>query len=286
MSALRWESRPHLHAPILIAAFEGWTDAGGAASGAASYLSSRLSAEAFAEIDAEDFYDFAALRPQVRLLDDLSREIVWPVNRFLAAQIGGAHDVIIMIGTEPHLKWGTFCDCVTAVAAELHVQAAFTIGAMLADVAHTRPTPVRGSSADPKMAERLGLDRPRYQGPTGIVGVLQDAFAKAGIPVGSLMAQVSHYISPSPSPKATLAIVTRVCELLMTEVPTSDLQNEVVTHERQISEAVAADDAIAAYVRELERRADRDNGPGGLGDLPSGDALAAQLEQFLREQDE
>jgi proteasome assembly chaperone (PAC2) family protein len=286
MSALRWESRPDLHEPILIAAFEGWTDAGEAASGAASYLSERWAAETFADIDAEDFYDFTVLRPHVRLADDLSRDLVWPSNRFLAARIAGAHDVIIMIGSEPHLRWRTFCACVTTVATEMKVQAAFTLGAMRADVAHTRPAPVRGSSADHKLADRLGLDPPRYQGPTGIVGVLQDAFAKAGIPVGSLMAQVPHYISPTPSPKATLALVERVCGLLTTQVSTLDLQNEVRTHERRVSEAVAADDAMAAYVGELERRADEAARQGGFEDLPSGDALALQLEQFLREQDE
>jgi predicted ATP-grasp superfamily ATP-dependent carboligase len=153
---------------------------------------------------------------------------------------------------------------------------------MLADVAHTRPAPVRASTADPRLAERLGLRRPQYQGPTGIVGVLQDAFAKTTIPVGSLMAQVPHYIAGTPSPKATLAIVDRVCDLLMTQVPTVDLQQAAATYERQVSEVVEADDETAGYVRELERRAEDSD---ELGDLPSGDALAAQLEQFLREQD-
>jgi proteasome assembly chaperone (PAC2) family protein len=286
MSALGWESRPALHEPILIAAFEGWTDAGDAASGAASYLIDRWSAEPFAEIDAEEFYDFSALRPQVRLKGEFSREVVWPRNRFFAASIGGAHDVVILIGAEPHLKWRTFCDHVTTVAGEMQVQAAFTLGAMLAEVAHTRPAPVRGSSADPRLAERLGLDRPRYQGPTGIVGVLQDAFAKVGIPVGSLMAQVPHYISPAPSPKAVLALVERVCELLRTDLPTLDLQSEVQAYERRASGAVAADDATAAYVLDLERRADRAAGPNPLGDLPSREDLASQLEQFLRDQDD
>lgn len=284
MSALRWESRPSLRAPMMIAAFEGWTDAGGAASGAASYLSGRWQARKFADIDAEEFYDFTALRPQVRLLGDLSRQIVWPSNRFLAASIPGARDVIIMIGTEPHLRWRTFCECVTAVATELEVEAVFTLGAMLADVAHTRPVPVRGSSADPRLAERLGLRRPQYQGPTGIVGVLQDAFAQVPIPVGSLMAQVPHYIPGMSSPKATLAVVRRVCELLTTQVSTADLEQAVVTYERQVDEVVAGEDEIAGYVRELERRADQAEAVDELGDLPSGEALAAQLEQFLRDQ--
>jgi predicted ATP-grasp superfamily ATP-dependent carboligase len=285
MSSLRWTTRPELRDPILIAAFEGWTDAGDAASSAAAYLAGRWSAKTFADIDAEDYYDFTALRPQVRLRGELTREIIWPVNRFLAASMGGAHDVIILSGIEPHLRWRTFCECVTTVATEMGVRAAFTLGAMLADVAHTRPTPVRGSSADARLVERFGLERPRYQGPTGIVGVLQDAFAKVSIPVGSLMAQVPHYVSPTPSPKATLAIVERVSRLVEAQIPTRDLQSEATTYERRVNEAVAADDAMAAYVRELERRSD-DAPHDEFADLPSGDVLGAQFEQFLREQDD
>jgi proteasome assembly chaperone (PAC2) family protein len=269
---------------MMIAAFEGWTDAGGAASGAASYLSGRWRARKFADIDAEEFYDFTAQRPQVRLRGDRSREIVWPTNRFLAASVPGAHDVILLIGTEPHMRWRAFCECVTSVAAELDVEAVFTLGAMLADVAHTRPVPVRGSTADPALAERLGLRRPQYQGPTGIVGVLQDAFAQAAIPVGSLMAQVPHYIPGMPSPKATLAVVRRVCDLLGTEVPTADLEKASATYERQVDEVVAGEDEVAGYVHELERRGDEAAETDELGDLPSGDALAAQLEKFLRDQ--
>jgi predicted ATP-grasp superfamily ATP-dependent carboligase len=286
MDALRWERQPHLQAPTMIAAFEGWTDAGGAASSAASYLASRWNARQFADIDAEEFYDFTALRPQVRLQGDRSREIVWPVNRFLAASVPNASDVIIMIGTEPHLRWRAFCDSVTAVATEMQVQSVFTLGAMLADVPHTRPTPVRGSTADSRLAERLGLRRPQYQGPTGIVGVLQDAFAKVDIPVGSLMAQVPHYIPGMPSPKATLAVVERVCGLLSVPVSTADLRNAVTAYERQVDEVVAAEDEMAGYVRELERRADQIDGTEEFGELPSGDVLAAQFEEFLREQDD
>jgi proteasome assembly chaperone (PAC2) family protein len=286
MDALRWESRPQLRQPIMIAAFDGWTDAGGAATSAASYLSSRWNAEAFAEIDAEEFFDFTQRRPQVKLTGDLSREIVWPPNHFLAASIPDSHDVVILIGTEPHLKWRAFCDCVTSVATELQVQSLFTLGAMLGEVAHTRPAPVRVSTTDPSLAARLGLHRPQYQGPTGIVGVLQDAFAKVTIPVGSIMAQVPHYIPGTPSPKATLAIVERVSGLLPTKVSTSDLQRASTTYERQVTEAVASDEEIAGYVRDLERRGDDSEVLSDLGDIPSADALAAQLEQFLREQDD
>ena len=239
----------------MIAAFEGWTDAGGSASGAASYLATRWGGQEFADIDAEDFYDFTALRPQVRLRSDTSREIVWPRNRFLSASVPGSRDVIIMVGTEPHLRWKSFSSCVTSVATEMGVRQVFTLGAMLADVAHTRPVPVRGSTADPRLAGQLGLRRPQYQGPTGIVGVLQDAFGQVSIPVGSLMAQVPHYIPGTPSPKATLAIVERVCDLLSTHVPTEELHRAAATYVTQVDEVVAADDEMAGYVRELERHA-------------------------------
>jgi predicted ATP-grasp superfamily ATP-dependent carboligase len=286
MDALRWERRPRLRQPMMIAAFDGWTDAGDAATGAASYLSRRWQAQPFASIDAEEFFDFTQRRPQVRLRADLSREIVWPPNRFFAGSTPDAHDVVILIGTEPHLKWRTFCECVTSVATELEVQSVFTLGAMLGEVAHTRPAPVRVSTADSKLATRLGLRRPQYEGPTGIVGVLQDAFASVTIPVGSVMAQVPHYVPGTPSPKATLAIVEQVSGLLTTSLTTGDLQKASKTYERQVTEAVAADDEIAGYVRDLERRADDGEGLDQLGELPSGDALAAQLEEFLRDQDD
>lgn len=285
MDMLDWLSRPRLREPVMLAAFEGWTDAGSAASGAATYLAGKWDARPFADIDAEEFYDFTGVRPQVRLREDLTREIVWPLNRFLAATLPGPHDVILLIGTEPHLRWRAFCRCVTEVATELGVRSVFTLGAMLADVAHTRTVPVRGSTADPRMADRLGLRRPQYQGPTGIVGVLQDSFARADIPAASLMAQVPHYIPSTPSPKATLAIVQRICDLLATHVPTTDLEIASAAYERQVSEVVAADDDIASYVLQLEGRADRDDLSVELDNLPSGDVLAAELERFLREQD-
>ncbi|HLY81936.1 MAG TPA: PAC2 family protein [Acidimicrobiales bacterium] len=283
MGALEWTSRPDLRNPIMVAAFGRWTDAGGAATAAAKYLAGELGARQFAAVDAEEFYDFTSLRPEVRLRDDRSREIVWPVNRFLAASTSGPHDVVIVVGIEPHLRWRAFCGCLTTVAKLLQVQAVFTLGVMLAEVAHTRATPVRASTADPKLATRLGLQPPRYQGPTGIVGVLQDAFAQAGIPVGSLMAQVPHYVPGTPSPKATLAIVNRVCDLLKIRVATAKLEVAARAYEREVNKVVEGDEDVARYVRQIERRTDEILGQPGA--LPSGDALAAELERFLREQD-
>ena len=283
MDALQWQTRPSLNQPIMVAAFQGWTDAGGAASSALNYLAEQWKARQFATVDAEEFYDFTSLRPQVRLTREGSREIVWPENRFLAASAPGARDIVFLIGIEPHLRWRAFSDCVTTVAKAVGAQAVFTLGAMLTDVVHTRAAPVRGSTADPRLMERFGLTRPQYEGPTGIVGVLQDACAKVDIPVASLMAQVPHYVANTPSPKATLALVERVCSLLETSVPTSPLELASAAYEREVSEVVAADDEIARYVQQLQWQAERDEA-AGLDDLPSGDALALELERFLREQ--
>jgi predicted ATP-grasp superfamily ATP-dependent carboligase len=272
-----------LREPVMLAAFEGWTDAGSAASGAATYLAEKWGARRFAEIDAEEFFDFTAVRPLVRLRGD-SREILCLANRFLAASLPGPHDVVLFIGTEPHLRWRAFCRCVTEVATDLGVRSVFTLGAMLADVAHTRSVPVRGSTTDRHLAARLGLGRPEYEGPTGIAGVLQDAFGREGIPAVTLMAQVPHYLPSTPSPKATLAIVEQVSSLLATTVVTTDLQIASADYERQVSDVVAADDDIAGYVQQLEDRTDDRDLETDLGDLPSADELGAELERFLREQ--
>jgi proteasome assembly chaperone (PAC2) family protein len=279
-------SRPNLDQPVLIAAFEGWTDAGGAATGAASHLLGDSKTVAFAEVESEEFFDFTVRRPHVRVDEGYSRRIVWPENQLYASDRSSGSDLVVLIGIEPHLKWRTFCDCVIEVANELDVRAAFTLGAMLADVAHTRPVPVRGSTADRAMARRYGLQLPRYQGPTGVVGVLQDAFAKADIPAASLMAQVPHYVPAVPSPKAKLALVEKVRSLLGIHVDTAELEREVPDYVRQVDEAVAGDEDVSAYVRTLESRSEESPPLRELADYVSGDELAAQLEQFLRDQDD
>ncbi len=284
MDALQWRKRPTLKQPVMLVAFQGWTDAGGAASSAATYLAEQWNAWPFASIDAEEFYDFTSSRPHVRLNDQGAREILWPENRFLAASAPG-QDLVLLVGSEPHLKWRTFCQCVIEVATTLDVQSVFTLGAMLTDVPHTRSVPVRGSTTDPRLAERFVMPRPRYEGPTGIVGVLGSALAKVDIPTASLMAQVPHYVPSTPSPKATLALVERVTELLGTRVAIRPLEVASVAYEHEVSEVVAADDDIAGYVQQLEARNENDTAVGPLEDIPSGDALAAELEQFLREQD-
>jgi len=286
MDHVLWESRPTLRRPVLLAAFEGWNDAGDAASSAVRYLRDRWQAQQFATIDPEDFFDFSSTRPHVRLDDDLGREIAWPSNELSAASLPGtSRDVIVLLGTEPQLKWRTFTEELVGVATSLGVELVVTMGALLADVAHTRPVRVTGTAADNELVQRLGLTRSTYEGPTGIVGVLHEAFSRADIPSASLWAAVPHYVAATPSPKASLALVERATRLLSTSLVTADLQVMAADYERQVSEVVDSDDDVAAYVRRLEDHADDPDERGGL-ELVSGDALADELERFLREQTE
>ena len=280
---VRWEDHPRLRRPLLLAAFEGWNDAADAASTAVRYLGERWQARSFASIDPEDFYDFSSTRPQVRLTDGLTREIVWPTTELSAATLPGAdRDVIVLLGVEPELRWRTFCTEVVDVAQGLGVEMVVTLGALLADVPHSRPVRVTGTAADAELVRKLGLQRSRYEGPTGIVGVLHDAFNKAQMPSASLWAAVPHYVAATPSPKAALALVQRAADLLRSSVITTDLEIAAASYERQVSEVVESDDDVAEYVRRLEASADDDVDVDEL-DLPTGDALAAEFERFLRE---
>jgi len=284
MDHVRWQDRPQLRQPVLIAAFEGWNDAADAASTAARSLRDRWSAQPFATIDHEDFYDFTATRPQVRLVNGITRRIDWPETELSwAALPGTSHDVVILLGHEPQLKWRTFTAQVVGLAQELRVQLVVILGALLADVAHSRPVRVTGTAADPELVRRLHLGRSTYEGPTGIVGVLHDAFGKAHLPSASLWAAIPHYVGSTPSPKASLALIGRATELLSATVDTEDLEVAAADYERQVSEVVAADDDVVAYVRRLEA-GDDDDVPDM--EMVSGDALAAELEHYLREQRE
>src|SRR5438309_6533929 len=283
MDYVRWSDRPKLRRPVLVAAFEGWNDAADAATSAVRYLRDRWEARPFAQVDPEDFYDFTATRPQVRLTDGLTREIVWPANELSAASIPGVErDVIVLLGVEPGLHWRTFCTEVVGAAQELGVEMMVTLGALLADVPHTRPVRVTGTAADADLVKRLGLQRSRYEGPTGIVGVLHDAFSKAQVPSASLWAAVPHYVAATPSPKATLALVERAAELLGASVPTTALEIAAASYERQVSEVVESDDDVSEYVHRLEESSD--DGDDEDVELPTGEALAADFERYLREQ--
>jgi proteasome assembly chaperone (PAC2) family protein len=287
MDELRVSSRPELKSPVLIAAFRGWNDGGQGASLAAGFLARSWNAARFADIDPESFFDFQATRPHVSLVEGVTRQIDWPDNAFYHAQVPGTErDAVLMLGIEPNLRWGTFTRIVTDLATELHVELVVTLGSLLADVPHTRPAPVTGSASDPELVERLGLEQSRYEGPTGIVGVLHDACKRADLSSASLWAAVPHYVSLAPSPRAALALCTRLGELLGTEVDTHELEEASESYAQQVSEAVASDPETAAYVEELEQRTEAEEQHIEEPDLPSGDAIAAELTQYLRERDE
>ena len=282
---LRISHRPELNRPVLVAAFRGWNDGGQGATLACGYLGRVWDAERFADIDPEGFVDFQATRPQVSLDEGLTRHIEWPENAFYHASIPGLdRDAILMLGVEPNFRWRTFCDLTVGLARDLGVELVVTLGALLADVPHTRPAPVTGSASDPELVRRLGLQQSRYEGPTGIVGVLHDACREAGLDSASLWAAVPHYVSLAPSPRAARAIVDRLGTLLGTEIDTAELVEAEESYATQVSEAVASDAETAAYVEELERRADTVE-EISEENLPSGDTLAAELTRFLRQHD-
>jgi predicted ATP-grasp superfamily ATP-dependent carboligase len=281
MDVVRWHRRPRLRHPVLVAAFEGWNDAADAASAAARYLAEALEAEPVATIDAEEFYDFTVVRPHVRIVDGLTREIRWPEPEVTVAVLDDLdRDVVFLQGAEPQLRWRAFAATVAGVAQALEVELALTLGALLAEVPHTRPVRVTGTAPDAELAEELGFERPRYEGPVGIVGVLQDAFTRAGIPSASLWAAVPHYVAKTPSPKATLALVERAAGVLGVPIDTVDLEIAAAAYERQISEVVSDDEDVAEYIRRLE---DSDDDPVLRNEL-TGDSLAREAERFLREQ--
>lgn len=284
MDPVRWESHPQLRRPVMLVAFEGWNDAGDAASIALGCLATSFDAETFATIDAEEFYDFTETRPQAVMSEDGSRSIEWPDIQLLAAKVPDSpHDIVLVRGIEPQLRWRTLGRTVAGVADDLGVELAVTFGALLADVAHTRPVRVSGSSEDSELAARLGLSPSRYEGPTGIIGVLHDGFRQAGIPGASLWAAVPHYVHQVPSPKAAVAMVQRAAAILGTPVDTVELEEAAREYESQVSERVAEDPEAAAYVAGLEEAGD-DDWPEQLitqsGDI---DQLAAEVERFLRD---
>ena len=283
MAELHVSRRPSLERPVLIAAFRGWNDGGQGASLAAGYLAKAWDARRFAEIDCETFFDFQSTRPHVRLEEGLTRRIDWPETVFFHARPDGMdRDAVLLLGVEPNLRWRTFSALVVDFAQELGVELVVTLGALLADVPHTRPAPVTGSATDPDLIQELGLQASRYEGPTGIVGVVHDACKQAGIQSASLWAAVPHYVSLAPSPKAAAALCERLGVLLGARIDTSELDEAAEAYVRQVSEAIASDEETASYVEDLERRADELD----ESEIPSGESLAAELSRYLRERDE
>jgi proteasome assembly chaperone (PAC2) family protein len=282
---LRWERRPDgLRAPALVCAFKGWNDAGEAATSALTFMGASLEARRFATIDPEEFVDFQATRPEVKLVDGLSRRIEWPEWEVYEARVPRApRDLVLLSGPEPSHRWRTFSGMVTELAEALGVQLVVTLGALLADVPHSRPVSVTGLASDTALIERLGLQAPTYEGPTGIVGVLHGACADAGMPSASLWAAVPHYVAVAPNPKGALALLRRLESLVGVTVDAGQLETAAADYERQVSRAVELDPEVQAFVERLERAADEEEGPPDLNQLPSGDVLAREFQRFLRQ---
>jgi proteasome assembly chaperone (PAC2) family protein len=273
------DPRPDLVEPVAICGFEGWNDAGDAATAAIEHLQLTWEATALSEVDPDDYYDFQVTRPTVRLVDGVTRRVEWPTTRLSVCRPPGAErDVVLIHGIEPNMRWRKFCAELIDELEELGVTTVVTLGALLADTPHTRPVPVTGTAYDAASAARFGLERSRYEGPTGIVGVLQDMCVQAGVPAISLWAAVPHYVSQPPSPKATLALLHRVEEVLDVEVPLGDLPDQAEEWQRTVSEMAEEDEDVRNYVRALEERGDADL---ALNET-SGDAIAAEFERYLR----
>ncbi|MFM7616522.1 MAG: PAC2 family protein [Actinomycetes bacterium] len=290
MSSLVWEDRPSLRHPVLVAAFTGWNDAGDAATDAIELLAGQFGAEQIGYIDPEEHIDFQALRPTVVITDGVTREIRWPGTRILTAHVpDAARDLVLVLGPEPHLKWRDYCDAVLEVVGEFGCELAVTLGSLLADASHHRAVRITGSTTEPALMARLGMSRSRYEGPTGIVGVLHDVLRSSGVPSASLWAPVPHYVASPPNPPAQLALLEGLAALAEIPIALGELRVQAAAWRARIDAFVADDEELSQYVARLDAQTDDEAAPD-LGDLtteedlPSGDALAAELEAFLREQ--
>jgi len=285
MPPLVWDRRPDgLRAPALVCAFKGWNDAGDAASAAVQFLGASHSATRFAQIDPEDFYDFQATRPRIKLDEAGSRELSWPNVEIYEARVPLApRDLVLLTGPEPSMRWRSFCASIVELAEALGVQMVVTVGALLADVPHSRPVSITGLSSDESLTGNLGLNRSSYEGPTGITGVLWQACAEAGLPSASLWAAVPHYVAAAPNPKAALALVRKLEGLVGVTVDASELEGAASDYERQVSLAVQSDPDVQAFVERLERAAEEEEEDADPTELPSGDVIAREFQRFLRQ---
>jgi proteasome assembly chaperone (PAC2) family protein len=283
--SLEWQDRPSLREPIIVGAFKGWNDAGEAASAAVQFLCEAFDAAPLAKIDPEEFYDFTAVRPTVRLVEGRSRAVDWPENAFQASRVQAAdHDLIMLRGVEPSLRWRAFCANVLEVANVTGARMIVTLGALLADVPHSRPVGITGLASTEGLVERLGFERTNYEGPTGIVGVLHATCAQAGIDSVSLWAPVPHYVAATPNPKAALALVRGFEGIAGIAVDASRLEGASEDYDRQVTAAVASDPDVKAFVERLEEMADEMSDEGGPPEqLPSGDTIASEFQRFLRQ---
>ncbi len=286
MQPLIWERRPDgLRAPALICAFKGWNDAGDAASAALQFVGSSLSASRFARLDPEEFFDFQAARPMIKLTEGQTREITWPSVEIFEARVPRApRDLVLLGGPEPAMRWRTFCGVVVELAEALGCQMVVTLGALLADVPHTRPVHITGLSSDEALVQQLGVQSGNYEGPTGITGILHGACGEAGIPSASLWASVPHYVAAAPNPKAALALVRRLELLVGVTVDAGELEAAAADYERQVSLAVQSDPDVQAFVERLEQAAEAEGDESmDPTELPSGDVIARDFQRFLRQ---
>ncbi|MFE6777713.1 PAC2 family protein [Streptomyces sp. NPDC057702] len=275
------EGVPELIDPVMICAFEGWNDAGDAASTAVGHLDREWKGEVFAALDAEDYYDFQVNRPTV-WLDGGVRKVTWPTTRLSVVRTGGdkPRDLVLVRGIEPSMRWRSFCNEILGFAHELGVEMVVVLGALLGDTPHTRPVPVSGVTSDPDLARSLDLEESRYEGPTGIVGILQESCTHAGVPAVSLWAAVPHYVSQPPNPKATLALLNRLEDLLELRIPLGELPEDARAWQLGVDQLAAEDSEVAEYVQSLEEARD-------TAELPeaSGEAIAREFERYLRRRD-
>jgi proteasome assembly chaperone (PAC2) family protein len=270
------EDLPTLTRPVLIAAFEGWNDAGDSASGTVAHLADVWDAHVMLELDPEEYYDYQVNRPVVSTSESGMRQLTWPTTRLLTANLP-ARDILLVQGPEPNIKWQQFTREILGLAVELDVELVITLGALLSDSPHTRPIPVSGTSTDATLTDQLGLDVSTYEGPTGIIGVIQEACARFDIPAVSLWGAVPHYVAQPPCPKATLALIRRIEDVLDVSVPLGDLVEDARAWEAGVDELASDDEEVADYVKQLEHARD-------TADLPeaSGEAIAREFERYLR----
>ena len=284
MPDILWTDKPQLNRPVMVAAFKGWNDAGESASAALGFLLEQFDGQQIAAIDPEEFYDFTAVRPTVTLSEGLSREIEWPENSIHAARVPGAErDLVIVQGAEPSLRWKTFCNLIVNAGRDLGVEMVITLGALLADVPHTRPVPITGLASDEDLVEKLGYERSTYEGPTGIVGVLHHACAEQQLPSASLWASVPHYVAAAPNPKAALSLIRSFEGVAKIAIDATQLEESSEDYERQVNAAVATDPDVKAFVERLEQTLDETQEDIEPERLPSADSIARDFQRFLKQ---
>ena len=267
--------------PVLVAAFEGWNDAGEAASLAVEHLAREWDAQELCSMAPDDYYDFQVTRPRLTVVDGQVGPVEWPTTRVRVARMPGGRDVVLVAGPEPNMRWRSYAADLLSIARELGVRRAVMLGSLLADAPHTRPIPVTGMASPRELGAEMGLEATTYSGPTGVVGVVHEAFSSAGTEAVSLWAAIPHYVAQPPCPKATLALLAWVEDFLDVKVPLGSLPDDAASWEAGVNDLTAEDEDIASYVRGLEEAKD-------TAELPeaSGDAIAREFERYLRRRDD